>query len=165
MKEELLKSIDGQIFSIDYSRRHISVRDRENTIHPFYWSEQTDKKMRTRKGTELKQWWFIHITGEHRLSDDSWWVTEQQPFQKPADWPGGEQRRQRTGYQPRDDLIVVFQTCYKSNAENVRDMLPLIEDISDIEKAALLYHAAMDLALSRSISDAREIIRARRELG
>jgi hypothetical protein len=104
-----LKTVEGQITAINYDKRGLAVRDKGGDTHPFYWSENF--KMVNYKGELLKQWWFVRITAERRESDDTWWVTAQEYFKKPDDWPkpqGGKGQ-----YQPRNEKLIVAQMLTK----------------------------------------------------
>jgi|GEM_PF-1688462 len=63
-----------------------------------------------------------------------------------------------------------FQTCYKEGTANVRVMMPVV-DISpaiwdvELEWVKKCYNDLMDVALDRSIKDAKALIAARKEVG
>lgn len=101
-----LKTVEGQIISINHEKRGLAVKDREGITHPIYWMDPI--KMVNRKGEPLKPYWFIKITIELDPSDDKWWVIAHEYFQKPADWP--QQSRKDGGkYDPAYQKQITFQ--------------------------------------------------------
>jgi len=160
MTDQNLKTIEGNLSNIDLEKRVFTLSGKDHVIFvAVSYGERFDYLMRKQKiGYYEKP--TVTMTGADTACLEDLSYTE-----RPPDYP----RLPRTGgsgkpqYQPRDEHLMVYIAAYKSNAENVRDMLPMTEDIEDIPQAAQLYHSLMDLALTRAISDARALINARRE--
>jgi hypothetical protein len=113
MPEEL-KQTEGQIVSINHDKRGLAIKDRNGDTHPFYWQEQI--KMTNNKGEPLKQWWFIKVVAE-KQKDDTWWITSQGYFQRPADWPF--QKGSGKQFVPRNEKLIVVQVLIKAYTDLV----------------------------------------------
>ena len=145
-----LKIVEGQITAIDHGAHALTVKDRAGQAHVFIWAAPMDDRM-----AKLKQWWFVKVTAEQ--SGEYWKVVNQEFFKKPDDWPqsshgGGSGGRPQA---PRNERIIVLQTCYKEAAETARQML-IISDQKFDEKQA---DAVMDWVLARAKKDAAELCR------
>jgi hypothetical protein len=132
-----LQTVEGQITSINYDKRGLAVKDKGGDTHPFYWSETF--KMVNYKGELLKQWWFVRVTAELRKSDDTWWVTAQEYFKKPDDWPkpqGGKGQ-----YQPRNERLIAFLALHRDAVQIYQSTTT--PESQDFEAAcALIYDQA-----------------------
>jgi hypothetical protein len=148
---EGLKQIEGQITSINHEKRGVAIKDKAGDTHPFYWSENV--KMVNHKGDELKQWWFIKVIAE-KAKDDTWWITSQAYFQRPDDWPSTGGRKPTGQYQQRNEGLIVHQTTYKECCETARCLMLIPDGAFDEEE----YNRLMDVALERSIKDAKALI-------
>jgi hypothetical protein len=113
-----LKTVEGQITAINYEKRGLAVKDKAGDSHPFYWSELF--KMVNYKGEPLQQWWFVRITAELRTSDDTWWVTAQEYFKKPEDWPKSQAHGGGRQFVPRNEKPMAYESAFKTCAELVR---------------------------------------------
>jgi hypothetical protein len=135
-----LKTVEGQITSINYEKRGLAVKDKAGDTHPFYWSEIF--KMVNYKGEPLQQWWFVRITAELRKSDDTWWVTSQEYFKKPDDWPkpqGGKYGGRQ--FQPRNEKLIAFLALHRDAVQTYQSTTT--PDTQDFEAAcALIYDQA-----------------------
>lgn len=104
-----LKTVEGQIIFIDYGAHKVTLKDRPGATHTFIWSASMHDKM-----SQLKQWWFAKLTGEHEKEADLWRLTAQDFFKRPDDWPyqggkgGGRQ------FQPRNEKLIVAQCLVKA---------------------------------------------------
>jgi hypothetical protein len=109
MAEEL-KTIEGQIVSIDFQKRTMALEDRAGIL--FYrvdWVQSQDHKIQ-----KLKAGYYVKPTVEAmtensgRLSDIPW-------AERPADWP----RKQSGGKgnwpsKPRNEKPMIFESVFKS---------------------------------------------------
>jgi len=144
-----LKVVEGQIVFLDAGAHKITVKDRAGTSHAFIWPAPMNDQM-----AKLKQWFFIRATGEQEKDfPDLWRLTAQEYFKKPEDWPtsGGNHGGGGRSFQPRNEKIITYQTCYKEACETVRKMAEIRED-KDVT-----FEALMDLALARAKKDAKEL--------
>jgi len=109
MTEEL-KTIEGQIVSIDFQKRTMALEDRAGIL--FYrvdWVQSQDHKIQ-----KLKAGYYVKPTVEAmtensgRLSDIPW-------AERPADWPrkqsGGKGNWQN---KPRNERPMIFESVFKS---------------------------------------------------
>jgi hypothetical protein len=146
-----LKTVEGQITAINHEKRGIAVKDKAGITHPFYWSENF--KMVNRKGEPLKQWWFVRITAELRKSDDTWWVSSQEYYQKPADWPATKKEGGR--YDPAYQKQITFQGILNAAIETYKKIMPFVEneykpeDAYDILRIQRIYLKALDEYLEK----------------
>jgi hypothetical protein len=148
---EDLKLCEGQITSINHEKRGVAIKDKAGDTHPFYWSE--NMKMTNNKGEPLKQWWFIKVIAE-RKKDDTWWITSHDYFKRPDDWPSTGGRKPE--YQPRNEGLIVHQTTYKECCETARCLMLIPDGVFDEDE----YNRLMDIALHRSLKDAKALIEA-----
>ena len=148
MTTELLKQVEGQITSINHEKRGVAIKDKAGDTHPFYWSENV--KMINNKGDELKQWWFIRVVAE-KGKDDTWWITSQSYFQRPEDWPTSGGRKPTGQYQPRNERLIVLQSCAKLAADVY--MFTTVPMFSDVEVETPDFDTVMDEIIARAIKD------------
>ena len=142
MAEEL-KTIEGQIVSIDFQKRTMALEDRAGIL--FYrvdWVQPQDHKIQ-----KLKAGYYVKPTVEAmtensgRLSDIPW-------AERPADWPrkqpGGKGNWQS---KPRNEKPMIFESVFKSCC----DMVSVI-NISDWDGET--YEGKMDRiwAVAKKIS-------------
>jgi len=147
---DVLKQVEGQIVSINHEKRGVAIKDKAGDTHPFYWSENV--KMVNNKGEELKQWWFIKVIAE-KAKDDTWWITSQGYFQRPADWPTSGGRKPTGQYQPRNERLIVLQSCAKLAAD-----VYAITNLTTVQPED--FDAAMDLIIARAIKDCETLMKA-----
>jgi len=149
-----LKTVEGQITAINYEKRGIAIKDKVGNTHPFYWSETF--KMVNYKGEPLQQWWFVRITAELQKSDDTWWVTAQEYFKKPDDWPRSQGKGGGGRHSAEENRLIVFQCTYKECCETVRQqMMAIGQEFDEAE-----YNRVMDIAVARAIKDGKALIEA-----
>jgi len=143
--ESGIKIVQGQITAIDQGLHTVEVKDKEGKHHQMMWAAPLNEKM-----AKLKQWFFVSISAEK--SGEYWKVIDQTYFKKPDDWPvsqkgygGGK------SYTPRNERIIVLQSCAKLAAE-VFAITTTPESMD--------FDAAMDLIITRAIKDTDTLMKA-----
>lgn len=149
-----LKTIEGQITTLDIPAHKVWLKDREGNTHYFIWGPALHDKM-----SGLKQWWFVRLTGEYEKDVDLWRLTAQDYFKRPDDWPFKKPVGKGT-WQPRNENLIVFQCTYKECCETMRVLaVKFRESFDDGE-----FQRMMDIARDRAIADAKALIAAEKEM-
>jgi hypothetical protein len=163
-----LKTIEGEIVSIDPEKRFFTLADRQGIIFAkVLYGPQFDQRI-----AKQKVGYYEKVPVE--MSDESpdAVLVDIQYTPRPADFPHLQPRKGSGGskgnYQQRNEALIAYETVYKANAENVRAMLPMVEllgnqDESDVVIFKRVYNAIMDVALERTKKDAKALIEASRE--
>ena len=144
-KDPGLKIVEGQIIAIDKPAHKITLKDRAGEHHTFVWGPANDADFQ-----KLEQWWFCKVTGEHQEDFDIWKAMGTGFFKRPDDWParggasGGHQ------YQPRNERLIVLQSCAKLAAEVYA--ITTTPDTQDFDQA-------MDTIIARAIKDTETLMK------
>ena len=128
----------GKIASIDLTKRTIVLMDKDSILHPYKVPEALDIILQ-----KQKQGWYVKITSEGESAKR----IEYAP--RPADWPF--QKGQGKQYQPRNERLIVIQSCAKLAADVFA--ITTTPDTMDFD-------TAMDLIIDRAIHDADWIMKA-----
>jgi len=107
-----LKTVEGQIVALDVPAHKITVKTKDGQQHTFVWPQVMHDKM-----SQLKQWWFTKLTGEHLPDEDLWRLTSQEFFRRPEDWPATLGKNFGRSFQQRNDKAIILQTCLKVAAD------------------------------------------------
>jgi hypothetical protein len=102
---EALKTVSGQVISIDHGTHSITVKDEAGENHTFMWTAGFEERM-----NKLKLWYFTKITAE-KLGD-YWKVSSQEFFAKPATWKGSG-TSSGGKYQPRNEKLICFLALHR----------------------------------------------------
>lgn len=153
-----LKTIEGQITTLDIPAHNVWLKDRDGNEHYFIWGPALHDQM-----SKLKPYWFTKLTGEQDKDfPDLWKLTACQFFKRPDDWPFKPPAKgYGHGYQPRNENLIVYQTCYKEACETARSMMVMAlscrnEPFDEVEE----YNRLLDIALARAIKDGKALIAA-----
>jgi hypothetical protein len=103
-----LKTVVGQIASIDAGKRAIAIKDDKDTLHLFHWLAANDAAF-----SRLQKWWFAKITGEQRGEDD-WIATSQTKADKPAGWKNAGGGYGGKPVVPRNEKPMIYESAFKS---------------------------------------------------
>lgn len=133
-KENPLKSLEGVIGFLDLAKRELMFKTEEFSVK-IEWVAYLDEKMAKFKGGYKAK-----VTYEH--SGDTNTLIDIISLFKPS--TGG-----KGNYQPRNERIIVLQSCAKLAAE--------VWIAAETEKE---FDAAMDLIIARAIKDADTLMKA-----
>jgi len=103
-----LKTVEGQIVTLDIPAHKVWLKDRAGATHYFIWGPALHDQM-----SKLKQGWFCKLTGEYEKDVDLWRLEAQEFFKRPDDWPATVHRR----VFERNDKLIVVQTMLKAYCE------------------------------------------------
>lgn len=106
-----LKTVEGQITTLDIPAHKVWLKDRKGDTHYFIWGPALHDQM-----SKLKPYWFVKLTGEYEKDVDLWRMTSQEYFKRPEDWPATVHRRVFERPE-KNDKIIVLQTCLKVSAD------------------------------------------------
>ncbi len=145
------RMFQGRVGALDYEKRIVTMKDEQGVQHPFKWPVELDVIMQKWKAGYYLPMEYHEET--RVLKSCAYW---QEGKDK---WPKGQQGSRG---QPRNEALIVYQTVYKTNAENIRGMLPMIDWNARVNMEVLTetYNNLMDLVLDRTKKDAAELIRA-----
>ena len=110
MTEASLKTIEGQIASIDPAKRIMALEDRDGII--FYsvsWLQNNDQKL-----AKLKVGYYVKPTVEVK-SESSGRLLDMPYSERPADWP--KKGSGWKGGKPRNERLIVLQSSLKVAAD------------------------------------------------
>jgi hypothetical protein len=152
MKGEL-KTIEGEVASIDLEKRFFTLQDRQGIITgKIIYGPQFDQKM-----AKQRVGYYEKVPVEIGEEDDTAVLQDIQFVQRPADWPRRAQPGGRKGgnWQPRNDKAILLSVCYKECCELVKHhMLDLSESLDEKEMDRV-----MDWAVERAIKDAARLMK------
>ena len=129
----------GRIISTDVQKRQIVITDKDSILHPYNVPESLDIILQKQRAG-----WYVKITSEGDL------VKRIEFAQKPADWKGN------TYQKPRNENLIVHQTTYKECCDTVRCLMLCPDGTFDEAE----FNRLQDIALARSIKDAKALIEA-----
>lgn len=141
-----LKSVEGQITFIDVAAHKVTVKDRAGESHTFTWPPALQDVM-----SQKKQWWFLKVTGEHQKDFDIWKLTDAGFMTRPSEWPKSNTGGGGWNGQPRNERLIVLQSCAKLAAE-----VYAITTTPDTQN----FDAAMDIIIARAIGDTETLMKA-----
>ena len=144
-KDPGLKSVEGQIIAIDKPAHKITLKDRAGEHHTFVWGPANDADFQ-----KLEQWWFCKVTGEHQEDFDIWKAMGTGFFKRPDDWPARGGAYGGNQYQPRNERLIVLQSCAKLAAEVYA--ITTTPDTQDFDQA-------MDTIIARAIKDTETLMK------
>ena len=144
-KDPGLKSVEGQIIAIDKPAHKITLKDRAGEHHTFVWGPANDADFQ-----KLEQWWFCKVTGEHQEDFDIWKAMGTCFFKRPDDWPARGGASGGRQYQPRNERLIVLQSCAKLAAEVYA--ITTTPDTQDFDQA-------MDTIIARAIKDTETLMK------
>ena len=140
-----LKTVEGQIIAIDKPAHKITLKDRAGEHHTFVWGPANDADFQ-----KLEQWWFCKVTGEHQEDFDIWKAMGTGFFKRPDDWPARGGAYGGNQYQPRNERLIVLQSCAKLAAEVYA--ITTTPDTQDFDQA-------MDTIIARAIKDTETLMK------
>ena len=140
-----LKTVEGQIIAIDKPAHKITLKDRAGEHHTFVWGPANDADFQ-----KLEQWWFCKVTGEHQEDFDIWKAMGTGFFKRPDDWPARGEAYGGHQYQPRNERLIVLQSCAKLAAEVYA--ITTTPDTQDFDQA-------MDTIIARAIKDTETLMK------
>jgi hypothetical protein len=149
-----LKTIEGELASIDLEKRFFTLADRNGIIYPkkIIYGPQFDQTM-----AKQKIGYYEKVPVEvDEDSDEA--VLQDIPFVKrPDDWPRRAQPGGKRGgnWQPRNDRAIMLQVCYKEACETSRHNIQQLTQEFDVDAC----NAQMDRALERAIKDAARLMK------
>lgn len=104
-----LKTVEGQIVVLDVPAHKVTLKTKDGQQHSFIWGPALHDKM-----SQLKQWWFVKLTGEYEKDVDLWRLASKEYFKRPDDWPASPAR---STFQPRNEKAIILQTALKVAAD------------------------------------------------
>jgi hypothetical protein len=140
-----LKTVEGQIIAIDKPAHKITLKDRAGEHHTFVWGPANDADFQ-----KLEQWWFCKVTGEHQEDFDIWKAMGTVFFKRPDDWPARGGASGGRQHQPRNERLIVLQSCAKLAAEVYA--ITTTPDTQDFDQA-------MDTIIARAIKDTETLMK------
>ena len=152
MKGEL-KTIEGEVASIDLEKRFFTLQDRQGIIiGKIIYGPQFDQKM-----AKQRVGYYEKVPVEIGEEDDTAVLQDIQFVQRPADWPRrnqGQGGRKGGNWQPRNDKAVFLSVCYKECSETARTHLLQLSEPFDKEEC----DRVMDWVVERTIKDAKKLM-------
>jgi len=142
-----LKTVEGQITFIDPAAHKITVKDRAGINHTMIWPPALHEKM-----SQLKQWWFVKVTGELAQEGfDIWKLISSDFFKRPDDWPASQHGGGGWKGQPRNERLIAFLALH-------RDAVSLFQstttpDTLDYEQAEDVVYERAKKTLERAMKD------------
>lgn len=141
------KILNGKLESINTEKRQFTIKDVDGVIHPLNWVPVLDVVMQKWKpGYYLA----VTMTQDDAVKNVVYWQEGKDKFPKPVRSGGG---------QPRNERIIVLQTCYKECAEMARQNLILSPNSFEGQTMDAVLNAHMDWVVERAKADADELCR------
>jgi len=137
-----MNELIGKIAVIELPKRHLVVMDKDSILHPYTCVEPLDVVLQ-----KQKVGYFVKVTVDGDLCKK----IEYAP--RPADWPFKVAGKP---FVPRNEHLIVHQTTYKECCDTVRCLMLVPEGTFDEEE----FNRIMDIALARSLKDAKALIEA-----
>ena len=135
--------IEGQIIAVSAEARTLAVKNKGGVTTPLKWLPARDPDF-----GRLGQWWFIRVVAEKQ--GDYLIAQAQSKWQKPDDWPARGGASGGRQYQPRNERLIVLQSCAKLAAEVYA--ITTTPDTQDFDQA-------MDTIIARAIKDTETLMK------
>lgn len=153
-------TLNGKLESISASERKFVLMDVDGISHGLNWLPVLDVVML--KGTEPR-WKYgyltVTMTKDESVKNVKYWPEGKDQF--PKQHKGGSSGRQ---YQPRNERIIVLQTCYKECAEMARQaimqfVMPNVHEDTERPQDVIedYLNQYMDWVINRAKKDADEL--------
>lgn len=141
------KILNGKLESINTEKRQFTIKDVDGVIHPLNWVPVLDVVMQKWKpGYYLA----VTMTQDDAVKNVVYWQEGKDKFPKPVRSGGG---------QPRNERIIVLQTCYKECAEMARQVIMLSSGMPEDKSDTQVMKELMDWVVERAKADADELCR------
>jgi hypothetical protein len=149
---EGLKTIEGQIASINLEKRLMAIEDRNGII--FYsvsWMPNQDQKVQ-----KLKVGYYVKPTVE--VKGDSTGRLIDLPYsERPADWPKSNKGGSGQNWQPKKPRITIAATVNLQNYENIKVE---VEGNSAEESTKILIDTLNGFATNPAYKSTRDLIQS-----
>jgi len=141
--EEMTTEIIGRIAGANLEKKQIVLSDKDGILKMYSYPDVLDVVAQ-----KQKQGWYVKLT-----LDDAALIKKIEYAAKP-EWAGPSSTK--GNIKPRNEGLIVHQTTYKECCETARCLMLIPDGVFDEEE----YNRLMDIALHRSIRDAKALIEA-----
>ena len=138
------KTLKGTVSSVNTVKNILVIEDTDGITHGFAYTAELDILVNKQKPR-----WFVEVT--YRTQGDRELLTDIKYAERPASQKRGYGGSGARSYQPRNEKLIVIQSCIKACA----DVFAITTTPESMD-----FDAAMDLIITRAIHDTETIMKA-----